>query len=156
MRFLPEEYIKKVFPKKIQKAGLITSDLDIKKSYLKSLVIATGIDGRTIKATIYKVIKMYQSKIKELKSEGVKAFKEIALNNEVLLNDRIENLIKFEKVQDIKEQFDGKGKKFEWLPSSAENPDPVHQLNYGKIFDFDTTEELPGERYGCQCGMRIF
>lgn len=155
MKFLPEEYIKKVFPKKIQKAGLITNDLDIKKKYLKSLVIATGIDGRTIKATIYKVIKQYESKIKELKNEGVKAFKSEAINNEVLLNDRIENLIKYEKVQDIKDTYEGKGKKFEWLPSSANNPDPLHQLNYGKIFDFDSVKELPGERYGCQCGMNI-
>lgn len=155
MKFLPEEYINKVFPKKIRKFGLLTSDLAIKRNYLKSLVIATGIDGRTIKATIYKVIKVYESKIKELKGEGVKAFKSEALNDEVLLNDRVDNLIKFEKVQDIRDIYEGKGKKFEWLPSSAVTPDPEHQLNYGKIFDFDSAKELPGERYGCQCGMNI-
>ena len=54
--------------------------------------------------------------------------------------------------QEIKDKY--KGDKYEWLPSDAEDPDPEHQLNYGKIFTIGEGE-MPNERYGCRCGMRI-
>ena len=44
-----------------------------------------------------------------------------------------------------------------WLPSKSTNPDRNHTVNYGKTFDITKgiNGELPGERYGCKCGLRI-
>ena len=42
------------------------------------------------------------------------------------------------------------------MPSDAKNPDPEHQLLYGKIFrvgEGDKDGNMPGERYGCRCGI---
>ena len=49
-----------------------------------------------------------------------------------------------------------KGEFYRWLPSNAQNPDPEHQLLYGKIFrvgEGDKEGNMPGERYGCRCGI---
>lgn len=43
-----------------------------------------------------------------------------------------------------------------WLPSSANEPDPFHALNYGKTMSLDQAiKKGLGQRYGCQCGMEI-
>ena len=45
---------------------------------------------------------------------------------------------------------------YRWMPSDAKNPDPEHQLLYGKIFrvgEGDKEGNMPGERYGCRCGI---
>ena len=58
------------------------------------------------------------------------------------------------RIQDLKAQH--KGEFYRWMPSSAENPDPQHGLLYGKIFrvgEGDKEGNMPGERYGCQCGI---
>lgn len=38
-----------------------------------------------------------------------------------------------------------------WLASGASNPDLEHQSFYGE--PVKTTGEVPGERFGCQCGV---
>lgn len=65
---------------------------------------------------------------------------------------RIQNNAVFEIAQSIKENYSGES--YEWLPSDADEPDPEHQLNYGKIFQVGVGE-MPGDRYGCKCGMNI-
>ena len=65
---------------------------------------------------------------------------------------RIQNNAVYEIAQSIKENYDGA--EYEWLPSDADTPDPEHQLNYGKVFKVGVGE-MPGERYGCKCGMNI-
>jgi hypothetical protein len=57
-----------------------------------------------------------------------------------------------EIAKDIKRNY--KGEYYIWLPSDAENPDPFHQLNYGKKFKIGRGE-MPGDRYGCRCGMEV-
>lgn len=43
-----------------------------------------------------------------------------------------------------------------WLPSDAEEIDPHHALNYGKVMKLQTAQakEL-GTRYGCKCGFQF-
>jgi hypothetical protein len=65
---------------------------------------------------------------------------------------RIQNNAVYEIAQGIKENYSGES--YEWLPSDADNPDPEHQLNYGKIFQVGVGE-MPGDRPGCKCGMNI-
>lgn len=59
----------------------------------------------------------------------------------------------------ITEQYNeaaGPDKMLQWLPSSADNHDMHHALNYGKVMSVKTAEakEL-GTRYGCKCGWRF-
>jgi hypothetical protein len=67
----------------------------------------------------------------------------------------VQNEVVWQIANGIKEQYGDEDA--EWLPSDAEEPDPEHQLNYGKIFRISEgiNGEIPGERIGCRCGMRI-
>ena len=76
--------------------------------------------------------------------------------NEVLLKDRIENLVLWNEVQNLKKEHEGQF--YRWLPSSSKIPDPEHQLLYGKIFkvgEGDKEGNMPSERYGCKCGIQF-
>lgn len=153
-RFDPSEWLERVFPKGIEKSGLLTDGLDIKKRYLKALVRATGISGRKITAEIYKTVDFYAEKEAALNAAGERAFKQEALNGQALLTSRLKNFLVYSEVQEQRKRH--KGKLYRWLPSSAENPDPEHQLLYGKIFregEGDEHNNMPGERWGCQCGI---
>ena len=74
--------------------------------------------------------------------------------DEKLLKNRIANLVIYEEMQHQKQEH--KGQRYRWLPSSAKEPEPEHQLLYGKIFNYgegDADGNMPAERYGCQCGI---
>lgn len=153
-RFDPSAWLERVFPKGIEKTGLLTDGLDIKKRYLKALVRATGQSGRKITAEVYKTVEFYAEKEAALKAAGERAFKQEALNGQALLTSRLKNFLVYSEVQEQRKRH--KGKLYRWLPSSAENPDPEHQLLYGKIFregEGDEHNNMPGERWGCQCGI---
>ena len=156
MRFYPEEYLKQVMPKNVINNGLLYDDLTLKKTYFKALARAAVIDQRQLNETIYKTIAQYEAKAQQLKEAGVKAYVQEALQDEVLLTQRVKNLLVFDKIQQLKE--DHAGEQYRWLPSSAETPDPEHQLLYGKIFNVgegDDEGNMPGERFGCQCGIEF-
>lgn len=154
--FKPEEFIKLVFSSNFFKGKLLTNDLQLKTLELQAILKATGISKREVDATVYKVIDIYEKKMHDLKKAGVRAFKKEALNGEALLKNRLEGLVLFNEVQKIKEE--NQGKFYRWLPSSSKEPDPEHQLLYGKIFkvgEGDKNGNMPAERYGCKCGMQI-
>ena len=156
MIFNPNNFLKLVFGKAFFKGKILTSDLDLKKLVMQSILKATTLSEREVDATVYKVVDNYEKKIKTLKKEGVRAYKAEALNDEVLLKDRLENLVLWNEVQHLKEEHDGEF--YRWLPSSAETPDPEHQLLYGKIFkvgEGDKEGNMPAERYGCKCGIEF-
>ena len=49
-----------------------------------------------------------------------------------------------------------KGTIIKWLPSSANEADPFHALQYGKTMTIEAAiSKGLGVRYNCQCGMRI-
>ena len=156
MRFYPDEFIKKIFPRGFFEKQLLNSDLDVKRNVIKYLAKARIVAGEDLMQSIRGVIEKYREKSAELKELGVKGFKKEALNGEALLKQRIKNIVVQAEVEDIKEKYNGA--KYRWLPSGAENPDPEHQLLYGKVFDVgegDKDGNMPGERYGCQCGMEL-
>ena len=153
-RFDPQTWLKRVFPKGIEKSGLLNDKLEIKKTYLKALVRATAVSQRKLTQEIYKTVDFYVEKEERLKSQGVKAFKQEALNGQALLTERIKNFLVYSEVQAQKTAH--KGRMYRWLPSSAKEPDPEHQLLYGKVFregEGDKEGHMPGERWGCQCGI---
>ena len=153
-RFDPQMWLKRVFPKGIEKSGLLNDKLEIKKTYIKALVRATAVSQRKLTQEIYKTVDFYLEKEARLKSQGVKSFKQEALNGQALLTERIKNFLVYCEVQEQKKAH--KGRMYRWLPSSAKEPDPEHQLLYGKVFDEgegDKEGHMPGERWGCQCGI---
>ena len=153
-RFDPQTWLKRVFPKGIEKSGLLNDKLEIKKTYLKALVRATSVSQRQLTQEIYKTVDFYVEKEERLKAQGVKAFKQEALNGQALLTERIKNFLVYSEVQAQKKAH--KGRMYRWLPSSAKEPDPEHQLLYGKVFregEGDKEGYMPGERWGCQCGI---
>lgn len=156
MIFNPVQYLKLLFGAGFFKGRLLNSDLELKQLALQSILKATNLSKREVEATVYKVVDNYEKKIKKLKKEKVKSFKAKALNNEILLKDRIENLVLWNEVQNLKKEHEGQY--YRWLPSSSKEPDPEHQLLYGKIFkvgEGDKEGNMPSERYGCKCGMQI-
>ena len=153
-RFDPQTWLKRVFPKGIEKSGLLNDNLEIKKTYLKALVRATAVSQRKLTQEIYKTVDFYLEKEERLKAQGVRAFKQEALNGQALLTERIKNFLVYSEVQAQKKAH--KGRMSRWLPSSAEEPDPQHQLLYGQVFregKGDKEGHMPGERWGCQCGI---
>lgn len=153
-RFDPADWLARVLPKNFEKSGLLSENLSIKQRYLKALVRATSLSGKEITEEVYKMVDFYEQKEAELKAAGVRAYKQEALNGQALLKQRIKNMLVYTEVQRQKQE--NKGKMYRWLPSNATNPDPEHALLYGKIFregTGDKNNNMPGERYGCQCGI---
>lgn len=153
-RFDPSAWLKRVLPKGFEKHGLLADDLTIKKRYLKALVQATSATGKEITAQAYEAVEFYTKKEEALKAAGERAFKAEALNGQALLTQRLKNFLVYSEVQEQKKRH--KGRMYRWLPSSAAEPDPEHQLLYGKIFREGTGDKdgyMPGERWGCQCGI---
>lgn len=156
MIFNPNNFLKLVFGRDFFKGKILNSEMEFKKTMLQSVIKATTLSEREVNASVYKVVDLYSKKIKELKAEGEKSYKKKAINNEVLLKNRLENLVLYNEVKKLKKEHEGQY--YRWIPSSAEEPDPEHQLLYGKIFkvgEGDKDGNMPTERYGCRCGIEF-
>lgn len=156
MDFYPNEFLKKTLGVRFFEKKLLNNNIELNRTAVRGLLRARSIAGDDLNKSVDKIVTFYQDKSTELKELGEKAFKSNAINGEALLKNRIKDIVVQAEVKDIKKE--NKGKQYEWLPSDAENPDPEHQLLYGKIFDVgdgDKDGNMPGERYGCKCGMRI-
>lgn len=153
-RFLPDDYLKDVLPAGFWNKKLLDRNIDPKMIFFRAIVRATVVSGRKLEETYSHAIDFYDSKIDRLKQEGVRAYKSQALDKEKLLKQRITNLVLYEEIQHQKKEH--KGKRYRWLPSESVEPDPEHQLLYGKVFNVgegDKDGNMPMERYGCKCGI---
>lgn len=154
IKYDPREFLKKIAPEsKIEK--LVTKKLTLNRAALSILQGgADFISKPTLQRTALRVIKDYKSKYDDLKDEGASSSdaKEEAVNENKLLVSRVENSIVKQVAGEIKDQY--RGEYYTWLPSDAETPDPIHQLNYGRKFQIGKGE-MPGDRDGCMCGMKI-
>lgn len=154
--FQPSAFVKKILGAGFSKKKLLNNDLELKRTAVRGLLKARAIAGDDLDKSIEKVVTFYQEKSQELKDLGEIAFKADAVKGEALLKNRIADIVIQAEAETIKK--DNEGKQYEWLPSDAEEPSPEHQLLYGKVFDVgdgDDEGNMPGERYGCRCGMRI-
>lgn len=153
----PSKMLRKIAPKgKIEK--LMKSNLSLKKTALSFVSDIDFLDKASIVDTVLKVIKNYKEREAKAvvdadydKSAG-KEFRDETLDDPKLLIQRVQNEVVWQVKEAIKTSYDGE--EYEWLPSDADEPDPEHQLNYGKIFVVGDGE-MPGDRDGCKCGMRI-
>lgn len=149
--------LEKIAPeRKIKK--LLSGRVTLKKTALSFIDDIDFIDKKNVSAVALKAVKSYHLRIAAAqvaagfeKAAGGEVKDEI-LDDPKLLIQRVQNEIVFQVSDAIKERYHGE--LFEWVPSSAEEPDPEHQLNYGKTFRIGDGE-MPGERPGCQCGMNI-
>lgn len=143
----PKKLLNKIAPDdKIAKL-IKKGDVSLKKTALKFVDQIEFLDKKAVAKTALKTIKDYRKRIKDdgdIKTE--------LLSDPKQLIQRVQNSLVFQVSQEIKSKY--KGERYEWLPSDADEPDPEHQLNYGKIF-FVGEGEMPNERIGCRCGMRI-
>lgn len=94
-----------------------------------------------------KTIKGYKDRIKNNPE-----VKETLQKDPAQLIQRVQNEVITQVADGIKDKYSGEY--YIWLPSDADEPDPEHQLNYGKKFQIGDGE-FPGDRYGCRCGAEI-
>lgn len=155
--FLPSQILKKLAPAaKIKK--LISNRLTLNRAVLGQLSDNPIMSKKAVEKVALKVLKDYKSRYADEIEAGASQAEALGdtLGGRELLINRVQNSIVYETGQEVKRLYEGN--KYEWLPSDAEIPDPLHQLNYGKIFtvgEGDANGEDPGDRYGCKCGMRI-
>lgn len=146
----PQEMLKRIAPdSRIRK--LFNSNLNFKRQALAFLKTIDFIDEKDIADLVLKTLKEYRKRAADAEGSTRAEKKKLAANPKQILQ-RVQNAVMFQTTQAIKEKY--KGARYEWLPSDAEDPDPLHQLKYGKIFIVGQGE-MPQDRYGCRCGMRI-
>lgn len=151
----PAALLRKLAPaKKIEK--LLSKKLTLKKAALSFFDDADFIDKKNVADVALRTMKNYRERIKNERSDVGSAeaqdLKEEIVDDPKLLINRVQNEVVTQIGAEIKNKYDGEY--YEWLPSDADEPDPEHQLNYGQTFQVGVGE-MPGERYGCRCGMRI-
>lgn len=142
----PTKLLRKIAPvKKIE--NLLKGNVTLKKTALSFVDDIDFLDKKQISKVALKTIKGYQVRIDadpDLKAEIV--------DDPAQLVQRVQNEVILQISDEIKTNYAGEF--YVWLPSDAETPDPEHQLNYGKTFQVGDGE-MPGDRYGCRCGMQI-
>lgn len=147
----PSKMLKKLAPEaKIKK--LLTPDLTVKKAALSFVDAADFIDRKSVADVALKVTRSYQKRLDLLEGKDAKSERVDIKSDPKLLIQRVQNEVVTQISEEIKANYEGE--LYEWLPSDAEEPDPEHQLNYGKVFRVGEGE-MPGDRYGCRCGMNI-
>ncbi len=146
IKYDPNELVRKIAPeRKIKK--LMRRSLSLKRAALSFVSDIDFLDEKAIARVALKVLKGYKERVKEDPDE-----KSDILSDPAQLIQRVQNEVILQVSGEIKEQYAGEF--YVWLPSDAEEPDPEHQLNYGKEFQIGDGE-MPGERIGCRCGMQI-
>lgn len=153
----PKKLIKKIAPdKKLKK--LVSRKLSLRRAALSFVNDIEFLNKKRITEVALKTVKVYRERIAaEVVAEdfdreaGLELEEEIAKNPKQLVQ-RVQNEVLTQVSAEIADKY--AGEKYTWLPSDAEEPDPLHQLNYGKVFTIGEGE-MPGERYGCRCGMLI-
>jgi hypothetical protein len=146
IKYEPSKLIRKIAPRS-KVAKLVTSRLTLKKAALSFVSEFDFLDKQAIARVALKAIKSYKTRVKEdpdLRADLV--------DDPALLVQRVQNEVVTQIAGEIRDNYAGEF--YIWLPSSAEEPDPEHQLNYGQKFQVGDGEQ-PGDRYGCQCGMEI-
>lgn len=144
----PKKLLQEIAPDaKIKK--LVSRRLDFKRAALSFISDVPFIDKKKVADVTLKTLKSYRERAQAEDSKETE--KDLSKNPKQLIQ-RVQNSVIFQVSQEIRAQY--QGERYEWLPSDADEPDPEHQLNYGKVFEVGVGE-MPGERYGCRCGMRI-
>lgn len=149
IKYEPSKLIKKIAPESKVKR-LISRGFNLKKTALSFIDSIDFIDKKNVSTVALKTIKEYQKRLEKSDDKGGDRA-EIKADPKLLIN-RVQNSIILQIKDEIKNKYFGES--YIWLPSDADEPDPEHQLNYGKTFKVGSGE-MPGDRIGCRCGMEI-
>jgi hypothetical protein len=153
IRYNPGDLLKKIAPKKTVKR-LLTQKFTVNKAVLNMIAEIDFIGKRDLMDVALKTASQYKKRYKKEKKAGATntEAKEGTLNDKKLIIHRVQNAVVHQIAQEIRDEY--AGEYYKWLPSDADEPDPQHQLNYGKTFRIGDGE-MPGDRYGCRCAMEI-
>jgi hypothetical protein len=146
IKYEPSKLINKIAPEKKIK-GLLKDNVSLRKTALSFVNDVEFLDKKDVTRVALKTIKGYKNRIKldpDVKDDLLKDPRQLI--------QRVQNEVVLQVANEIKDKYSGEF--YVWLPSDAEEPDPEHQLNYGKKFQVGDGE-MPGDRYGCRCGMQI-
>lgn len=152
----PKKLLKKIAPQsKIER--LLKGNVSLKKTALSFVDSVDFLDRKKVTEVALNVVDSYQKRIAKAQAETGERSAGTEIKNEILddpklLIQRVQNEVIWQVKEEIKKSYSGEP--YEWLPSSANEADPEHALNYGKIFIVGEGE-MPGDRDGCQCGMNI-
>lgn len=153
----PKDMLRKIAPESKVKR-MISRRLDLKRAALSFIDAITFLDKKKVTEVALKTAKSYKDRMSKAaegsRESGRDLEKDLSKNPRQLIQ-RVQNEVVLQISSEIRSKY---GDEFaEWLPSDAEEPDPEHQLNYGKVFKISEgiRGEIPGERIGCRCGMRI-
>lgn len=142
----PAKILKKAAPaEKIER--LVSSRMSLNRAALSFVSAFDSLDKNAIARVALKTLKGYKQRVKADPS-----IKGDLRADPAQLVQRVQNEVVLQLSEEISERYAGEF--YVWLPSDADEPDPEHQLNYGKTFQVGVGE-MPGERYGCRCGMEI-
>lgn len=159
--------LKKIAPKsKIKR--MVNTRMGLKRSILANIgTDEIPIDNGSLAKIARKTLEGYKQRIAKAqvdagfeKSAGTEEKLAILKDPKQLIR-RIQNEVIFQVHQGIKQKY--RGKRARWLPSSAQEPRPLHQNVYGKEYIIgeglpageDGENVEPGDEWGCQCGVEI-
>lgn len=143
IKYEPSKLIRKLKLKK-RAARLITEDLSVSRTALRSLTEFGVLPKKTAEVVALRVIKNQKGS-----GNDVGAAKQAVVS-------RIQSAVLHEQTRTIQKAY--RGEFYRWLPSVANDPRPEHEKNYGKIFQVGVGDDEgndPGDLPNCQCGMEI-
>lgn len=146
IKYDPNELLRKIAPQKKIKR-LLTDNLTVKKSALSFVDGIDFLSKKSVARVALKTVRGYEERI-----AADPSVRDEILSDPKQLIQRVQNEVVLQVAGEIKEKYAGEF--YKWLPSDADEPDPEHQLNYGKVFQIGDGE-MPGDRIGCRCGMEI-
>lgn len=146
IKYEPSKLLRRVAPD--SKVGkLVSSRLTLKRAALSFVSRLDFLDRDAITRVALKTLKGYRER-----ARGDSEERSEIKDDPSQLIQRVQNEVITQVAGEIKDRYAGEF--YIWLPSDAEEPDPEHQLNYGEKFQVGVGE-MPGDRYGCRCGMQI-
>lgn len=160
IKFDPEETLKKIAPKAKIKRMIDRKNLNLKRAALSFVDEVDIIDKKSVTKVALKTIKGYKKRVREVvketgeQSEGSEERRAIGRDPKQLIQ-RVQNELVWQLHEAIKEKYSGE--RARWLPSSADEPNPLHQKHYGKeyIIGVGIDGEEPGKEPWCKCGVEI-
>ena len=158
-----EIYPYKEAEKAIEKSGIKVDSMysenteDLKKTQMQALETASAFMG-TVKGSKGGKTTLEQNVYRTIQRVTVDAkSKDIDVNANI--KNTVYNTVQYQYMDKFKDATTDKEKKetmIKWLPSTAEEQDPFHALNYGKTMTMQAAlDKGLGTRYGCQCKMEI-
>lgn len=151
--FFPKDFARGMISDK-HLARLVTNKLTLNKIVMRQVASLTNMTQKEIEEIALKVLKSYRSRYKELIESGQSKSSALkgTLNDKKLIVNRVKDEVIYKASESLKEKY--AGHEYIWLPSDSAEPDPRHQAKYGKTYIVGKGE-MPQDRYGCKCGMRI-